>query len=194
MNYIGLVRVAKRSLAIFKPQLVDHGYRDGRIVNLTSASGLAPCPVLAAYAASKHAAESFSSSLRMELKSWPVAVVTVTPTFHRTPMIGAAAANMGKTFDRLDADTRAAYGGAPARASLVREANQTVTTWAWRPERVVEALARAVVPGAAPASTVEVGADAKYGILLLRWLPPAVREALTVHMIAPSAASMHPFH
>jgi NAD(P)-dependent dehydrogenase (short-subunit alcohol dehydrogenase family) len=58
----------------------------GRIVNMSSISGLAASPFLGPYAASKFALEALSDALRLELRPWGIQVVLVEPGNIATPI------------------------------------------------------------------------------------------------------------
>ena len=58
----------------------------GRIINISSISGLGGTPFLAAYCASKHAVEGFSESLRRELKIYGIKVSVIGPGSIKTPI------------------------------------------------------------------------------------------------------------
>jgi NAD(P)-dependent dehydrogenase (short-subunit alcohol dehydrogenase family) len=60
--------------------------KPGRIVNITSVSGKNGSPFLAAYAASKHALEGLSESMRRELMVYGIDVVIVAPGPIATPI------------------------------------------------------------------------------------------------------------
>lgn len=53
--------------------------RSGKIVNVSSLSGRVPSPMLAPYAASKHAVEAFTEALREELAAWGVTATALEP-------------------------------------------------------------------------------------------------------------------
>jgi short-subunit dehydrogenase len=59
------------------PQMVKQGA--GKIVNISSISGVMPSAFSGAYCASKSAVNSYSDSLRMELKPFGIKVITVQP-------------------------------------------------------------------------------------------------------------------
>jgi NAD(P)-dependent dehydrogenase (short-subunit alcohol dehydrogenase family) len=59
------------------PHLRAQGW--GKIINVSSLSGRVPSPMLAPYAASKHAVEALSEGLREELVAWGVSVTTLEP-------------------------------------------------------------------------------------------------------------------
>lgn len=63
--------------------------RAGTIINVTSSVGIAPMPLVAAYAASKYAIEGFSESLAYELGALGVRVKIVQPGLAPTTRFGA---------------------------------------------------------------------------------------------------------
>ena len=77
-NVVGLVNVTRAVL----PQMRDAGA--GRIVNVGSVAGRIAAPFFGAYAASKHAVEGLTDSLRREAKFHGVKVSLVRPGFINT--------------------------------------------------------------------------------------------------------------
>lgn len=60
--------------------------RRGRIINISSISGVNGAPFLAIYCASKHAVEGFSEALRREMMLYGIKVVVVGPGSIKTPI------------------------------------------------------------------------------------------------------------
>jgi NAD(P)-dependent dehydrogenase (short-subunit alcohol dehydrogenase family) len=60
--------------------------RRGRVVNISSLSGRVAFPALSIYAATKHAVEGFSESLRWELEPFGIGVCLVEPGTFKTPI------------------------------------------------------------------------------------------------------------
>jgi len=60
----------------------------GRIINISSAAGFLAAPFSGAYAASKHAMEGWSDSLRRELIPQGVKVIVIEPGLIKTPLWG----------------------------------------------------------------------------------------------------------
>ncbi len=58
----------------------------GRIINISSISGLASSPFIGPYAASKYALEALSDALRLELRPWGIPVVLIEPGTIATPI------------------------------------------------------------------------------------------------------------
>ena len=85
VNLFGLVAVTQAFLPLL-------GARDeaaempGRIINLSSVSGRIAYPFLGPYAASKHALEGLSDSLRRELMLYGIDVILIEPGSVRTPI------------------------------------------------------------------------------------------------------------
>ena len=78
VNLTGVARVTRALL----PSMREHG--SGRVVNVSSAVGLVPAPYMAAYAASKHALEGWSTSVDHETREHGVRVVLVEPGYTDT--------------------------------------------------------------------------------------------------------------
>ena len=77
-NVFGLMNVTRAVLPQMRAQ------RFGRIVNIGSVAGRIAAPFMGAYAASKHAVEGLSDSLRRELAPFGVRVVVIRPGFIHT--------------------------------------------------------------------------------------------------------------
>lgn len=63
-----------------------------------------------AYGASKHAAESWSNSLRAELRHFGVEVCTVNPVWHRTEIAASQLPHLLGLYDALPPQVQADYG------------------------------------------------------------------------------------
>jgi len=77
-NFMGPVTLMKAVL----PGMIAR--RRGRIINVTSASGLVPSPGVPAYTGAKWAMEGFSESAHIELLPHGIQVVLVEPGMHKT--------------------------------------------------------------------------------------------------------------
>ncbi|MBC8067020.1 MAG: SDR family oxidoreductase [Deltaproteobacteria bacterium] len=77
-NVFGLMAVTKALLPVLgtDPNAKDH---KGRIVNISSIGGVLALPLLSSYAATKHAVEGYSHSLRRELRKLGIKVIIVGP-------------------------------------------------------------------------------------------------------------------
>jgi len=179
VNYLGVVRVCKAFLPLLKRSAAAAGRGEGapRILIVSSMSGKLPVPLLSSYSASKHAAASFAACLRMELEHlWGIHVSTALPSFHRTPLTEGGLGTITRKWQALPAETKAVYGEG-CKASSFEIAHQMMTDWAWEPARVTEELARAITQTRAPPIELTIGGDARFGLNVVRHLPPAVYEA-----------------
>ena len=77
-NFIGQWRLCKAVLPHMRAQ------RFGKIVNVSSLSGQVPSPLMAFYAASKHAVEAMSEAMAAELLPWNVQVTILEPGMYRS--------------------------------------------------------------------------------------------------------------
>ena len=80
-NFFGVVRMVKEVLPIMR------GQRSGRIINVSSLTGLAATPFMGIYSASKFALEGYSEALRHELRPLGIHVSMVEPSFLKTSMM-----------------------------------------------------------------------------------------------------------
>lgn len=80
----------------------------GRIVNISSVSGLAASPYLAPYSSSKFAVEAISDSLRRELRQFNVKVIAIEPGPIKTPIWEKGMASHEKS--SLSAQMQSLYG------------------------------------------------------------------------------------
>ena len=83
----------------FAPMMVERGR--GAILTVGSVAGLVPLPHIGAYAATKAAVVSLSSSLHAELRPRGVGVTVLCPSFTRTGLVAHAAASSGQGIRRL---------------------------------------------------------------------------------------------
>ena len=90
-NFFGVLRVTRAVL----PQMRER--RSGRILMMSSISGLVTAPTQGAYSSSKHALEALSNALRMELYPFSIPVVLIEPGYIVTG-IGKAAAELSKPY------------------------------------------------------------------------------------------------
>ncbi len=72
-NFLGTVRMCKAVL----PMMREKG--SGKIINISSISGLVPAPMYSIYSASKHALEALSEALRYEVAQFGISVSLVQP-------------------------------------------------------------------------------------------------------------------
>jgi NAD(P)-dependent dehydrogenase (short-subunit alcohol dehydrogenase family) len=108
VNFIGVHSVT-RAFAPLLGAAPGAGQPKGRIVMMSSVSGKAGAPFLGPYAASKHALEGYSESLRRELMIYGIDVIIIGPGAIATPIWGKGE---GEDFSR--------YAGTPYESAIAR--------------------------------------------------------------------------
>jgi NAD(P)-dependent dehydrogenase (short-subunit alcohol dehydrogenase family) len=108
INFFGLLEVTRRVLPIMR------AHRSGRIVNVSSISGLMSTQGVSTYAASKFALEAASESLRAEVAPLGIHVMLVEPGAFRTDFLDASSMQFAQ---QLIDDYAQTAGRARARAS-----------------------------------------------------------------------------
>lgn len=78
INLLGMVRVSKTVLPLFKQQ--GHGY----YINIASQAGLTPIPLMGSYNATKAAVVGWSETMKLELIHHNIDVSVVCPSFFKT--------------------------------------------------------------------------------------------------------------
>lgn len=129
VNVVGLLGVTQAFLPMIRTAR-------GRIINIGSISGLVANPFVGAYAASKHALEGLTDSLRVELAPWGIEVILIEPGVIQTPI-----------WSKSEADAMAMQAEFPPEAVHLYG-------------RSMEAMRRILLPAVARASPAEVVADA----------------------------------
>jgi len=107
----------------------------GRIVMMSSVAGKSGNPLGSAYAASKHAIEGLSESLRRELMLFGIEVIIIAPGAVKTPIWGKSA-DMNAA-----ADSNSPYR--PARAKILEFAKH-LSSIALPPEKIAERILEAL--------------------------------------------------
>jgi len=170
-NFFGLVRLT---------QLVLPGMRRagcGRILNVSSMGGRTTLPGGAFYHASKHAVESFSDALRMEVKQFGIDVVLIEPGPVRTPWNDVAAASVAIADRGTDGpDPYAAYKSAVA-ASFARVTSGPMVRLGSSAEDVAKVITKAVT-ARRPRTRYLINAVAWSQVAMKRWLPDRVYDAV----------------
>lgn len=89
VNTFGPLRVIQAFLPLLGAQL-PHQYPPGKIINISSVSGLFAAAFVGAYAMSKFALEAMTDSLRRELCIYDIDVMSIQPGAIATEIIGKA--------------------------------------------------------------------------------------------------------
>jgi len=167
VNVVGLVAVTQ----VFFPLLRR---ARGRIVHIGSSSGYIAAPLMAPYAASKHAVEAIADSMRRELAGSGVAVSLVEPGAIATPIWEKGVATGDALVKTLPERALAHYGAGieRLRAYAAKAPGQSIPA-----ERVAEAVRHALA-APRPRTRYRVGNDARLGWWLSRLLPDRAMDWL----------------
>jgi NAD(P)-dependent dehydrogenase (short-subunit alcohol dehydrogenase family) len=150
INFVGQVAVTQAFLPALRRG-------PGRIVNVGSIAGRSALPFLGAYAASKHALEAVTDSLRVELRPFGIEVAVVEPGTIATPIWTKGA----ETFRRIAASLPdGALGAYAGRLAAFSEAAAAAGRRGEPAEKVAEAVEHALT-AARPRTRYVVGRDAK---------------------------------
>ena len=163
VNYVGPVELARLVLPSMRRK------RAGRIINVSSVSGMMAMPTMAIYSASKFALEGATESLFYEVRPWGIHVTLVQPGF-----VHSQSFENTRTTEQSEqsiADVDEAYHlhyehMAPFIARLMRLARATPETIA---KRIVRVMHRRWPPLRVP-----VTFDARLFAWLRRWMPRPV--------------------
>lgn len=157
-NLFGVMRATN---AVLPHMRADGG---GRIINISSLAGRVGVPYLGLYAASKHALEGYSATLRYEVRRFGVYVSLVEPGDIHTGITGTPPSN-----------PQPAYDGERERVNAVHDANMRDAPPPQRVAYVVERIINARRPRLR--YTVTHGGE-RLVPLALRILPDSWLEAL----------------
>ena len=143
----------------------------GRIVNMSSISGLAASPFLGPYAASKFALEALSDALRLELRPWGIQVVLVEPGNIATPIWQKGLAFADQLEAKLPPEAQAYYGPIfPFMRAMLTRSRGT-------PADAVAQVVEQALTAAQPNARYLVGNDARLRTWIER-LPTRWRDNL----------------
>jgi NAD(P)-dependent dehydrogenase (short-subunit alcohol dehydrogenase family) len=167
VNFIGQVAVTQAFLPLLRRSR-------GRIVNIGSVGGEVALPFLSPYAASKHAIEGFSDSLRREVERLGVFVSVVRPGAIQSSIWERGNAAADEVLENVPPDALEVYGDAVrgARAAANERAQEAI------PAQEVADVVEHALTAERPKTRYVVGRIGKVMIALERWLPDRVFDRL----------------
>jgi NAD(P)-dependent dehydrogenase (short-subunit alcohol dehydrogenase family) len=151
----------------------------GRIVNVTSIAGRMATPFLGPYAASKHAMEAVSDSLRQELRPWGIHVAIIEPGSIATPIWEKSQATADDLERNLPEEAMQLYGKS---FQAMRAAARKFEAAGIPPDRVARAVEHALASGR-PRTRYVVGFDATVQRLLRGLVPDRLRDRLVAQQL-----------
>jgi NAD(P)-dependent dehydrogenase (short-subunit alcohol dehydrogenase family) len=153
----------------FLPQLRQ---ARGRVVMMSSISGVVAAPLLGPYAASKFALEALADSLRAELAPWGLEVALVEPGVIATPIWDKSEKSAQAMAEELPEEALALYR--PLIDGMRRYVGNAVGS-ATPPEAVARAVRHALL-ARRPRTRYLVGRDARLNAWAARLAPDRVRD------------------
>jgi NAD(P)-dependent dehydrogenase (short-subunit alcohol dehydrogenase family) len=162
VNFFGVVAVTQAFIPLVRRS-------QGRIVMMSSISGLAASPFLAPYSTSKFAIEALADSLRVELQPWQIDVAVIEPGGIRTPIWNKGIATVN------DLISNAPPEGMDLYSNVISAMLRIIRPHGISPRHVAEAVAHALT-SRRPRTRYTVGLDAKVAALF-RNQPDRVRDA-----------------
>lgn len=160
VNLVAPARIARLVLPAMR------GRRDGRIVNMSSILGRMSLPLTAWYCASKHALETVTDALRMEVASFGVKVVLVEP--------GGFGTGIWAGLAYPDGAATPEYAAGYARLRRLAGAGTGLL-----PDPVwVARTVRLALASPAPLPRYLVGVDAMAGVAVERLVPTALTDVV----------------
>lgn len=156
----------------------------GRVVNISSLSGLTAAPYIGPYAASKHAFEAISDSLRLELRGFGIHVAVIqpadiaTPIWEKSQRFADALRDelLASVGERIPPEVQDVYREDIAR---MRKATTELAARAIPVSRVVRAVTHSLT-ARRPKTRYRVGAKTWGVAHVLRRLPDRIRDRVVL--------------
>ncbi|HEY5983508.1 MAG TPA: SDR family oxidoreductase [Anaerolineales bacterium] len=162
VNFFGLIAVTQAFIPFLRRGR-------GRIVNMSSISGMIASPFLSPYSSSKWALEALSDALRVELHPWQIEVSVVQPGAIDTPIWSKGLHTANGILDRLPKERMAMY------AAEVERFEAGLQPHGIPPSSVARAVAHALT-SSRPRTRYRVGRDATL-VQFFQHVPDRMRDA-----------------
>jgi NAD(P)-dependent dehydrogenase (short-subunit alcohol dehydrogenase family) len=170
-NVFSVVRLIQAMLPYLK-------YTTGRIINISSGSGVMAIPLSGAYSMSKFSIEALSDVLRVELKQFGIKTVVVEPGLIRTPIHEKNCNSMDHLLAGFDAQQRDDYEN--ALRTYVETQGKAART-ATQPIAVSKVIRKALEVNN-PRTRYGAGKDAR-ALRAIHWLlNDRVRDKITANL------------
>ena len=146
----------------------------GRIVNISSISGVLPLPMMGPYNMAKFALEAMSDVLRVELAPQGVGVIVIEPGPVTSELWGKARSDVGGVLDGMTAEARALYGelGEAIKREQERAEEEAV------PAEAVARLVAHALETERPRTRYPIGRWARSRALAVRLTPDRLRDRI----------------
>ena len=165
-NFFGMINVTRSVLPLMRAQ------GEGRIIQISSISGMVGFPGLGPYAASKFAMEGFSESLALEVSDFGIDVVLIEPGSYGTPI-------WEKSFSRLSITNDSPYRELFHRVlSFSRRSSRA----GGNPQEVSRLVARAATVSSPPLR-YRLPRGTRLTLLFKRLLPDRIFQRLVLYLL-----------
>ncbi|MCC6157934.1 MAG: SDR family oxidoreductase [Deltaproteobacteria bacterium] len=172
VNFFGLVAVTQAAMPLIRRAR-------GRVVHVSSASGLVSQPFAGPYCASKFALEAMADAMRMELRSAGIQVSIVEPGRIKTPIWDRTLAEADRLRANMSPKAEEYYGAELDQiTSIVKKAEASGIP----AEHVAEAILHAL-SSPFPRIRYLVGMDARIQVLAAKLLPTRAFDALAMFLM-----------
>ena len=161
-NVIGIVRTTQAVLPRMRAR------RSGRIINVSSAGGKLPTPMLSGYCGTKAAVDALSEALRIETKPFGLSVSVVAPGTFKTAIFA-----QNRRVARRASDPESPFFDRNQR--LERGVARMLAQNQANPQDVADAVVRAATERR-PSRYYRVGIDAHMGAIARAWMPERMYE------------------
>jgi len=162
VNLFGVVLVIQQFIPILRKY-------NGRIINISSISGISSLPFKGTYGATKFALEAISSALRLELKPWKISISNVLPSATQTPTWSKALAVADKMLENWKLEELRMYGPIVDMMKKIAAEPHGID-----PDKVAFAVAK-LLRGKNPKSRVLVGKQAIF-LAFIEKFPTRIRD------------------
>lgn len=165
VNVVGQVAVTQAVLPLLRPS-------HGRVVFVSSISGMLSSPMLGAYSASKFAIEAIANALRVELRPWGIPVTLVEPGQVDTDIWRTAPQVLDDTVKAMSAEHRELYS---RHVEGMRRAIPRAQKMATPVDGVAKTIERALTT-ARPRARYVTGRGAGSSAALARFAPTRLQD------------------
>jgi NAD(P)-dependent dehydrogenase (short-subunit alcohol dehydrogenase family) len=173
VNVVGLLAITQAVLPMLR-------VGRGRIVNIGSIAGRETAPMVGPYCMSKHAVESLTDGLRLELADAGIEVAVVEPGAVKTRIWDKGMAQLAEAERQLPPIAIERYGRTLRFFGKLLQANNERGA---SPEEVADAVEHAL--GAErPRTRYLVGRGARIRVLIAKFLPDRVRDGVVRAVLA----------
>ncbi len=169
VNVFGLIATTQA----FLPQIRK---AEGRVVNISSISGLLATPFLGPYCGSKFAVEAISDALRRELMQYNVKVSIVEPGPIQTPIWQKSLGRKEEFLEGASEEALGVYG--PMMESFEKAIVETEKS-AVPVEKVVEKIVHAIT-SERPKTRYLVGPSSRFVSVMKKWAPDRFLDKMMV--------------